>query len=92
MRSILLCSAAFTLLFATLAHPAAKIFTAFHPGQDFRESRPISGQSGQASSMGAPASEAGRDDIEGPQRRVTIPQFFGFAQQSILLAPEILQT
>ena len=41
---------------------------------------------------GAPANEAGRDDIEGPQRRVTIPQFFGFAEQSILLAPEILQT
>jgi hypothetical protein len=37
MRSILLGSAAFTLLFATLAHPAAKIPTAFHPGHIFRD-------------------------------------------------------
>ena len=78
MRSILLCSAAFTLLFATLARPDTKISTAFHPGQIFRDCPDCPEMvviPPGTFLMGAPADEAGRDDIEGPQRRVTIAQF-----------------
>ncbi|HEX3120273.1 MAG TPA: SUMF1/EgtB/PvdO family nonheme iron enzyme, partial [Candidatus Acidoferrum sp.] len=73
MRSILLCSAALTLLF--ISHAFAD---AFHPGQVFRDCPDCPEMvviPGGNFLMGAPLDEPGRDDIEGPQRRVTIAQF-----------------
>jgi formylglycine-generating enzyme required for sulfatase activity len=78
MRSILLCSAVLTLFFATHSSPGPKVSTTFHPGQIFRDCPdcpPMVVVPAGSFLMGAPADELGRDDIEGPQHRVTIAQF-----------------
>jgi formylglycine-generating enzyme required for sulfatase activity len=78
MRSVLLCSAVLSLLFATHSSPHTKVSTTFHPGQVFRDC-PNCPQMvvipAGSFLMGAPSDETGRDDIEGPQHRVAIAQF-----------------
>jgi formylglycine-generating enzyme required for sulfatase activity len=78
MRSIVLCSAALVLFFMTYGSPDTKSSTTFRPGQVFRDCpdcpEMVVIPAGNFL-MGAPADESGRNEIEGPQRRVTIEQF-----------------
>jgi formylglycine-generating enzyme required for sulfatase activity len=78
MRSTFLYSVALALFFAAYQSPDTMPSTAFHPGQVFRDCPDCPEMvviPAGSFLMGTPANEPGRDEIEGPQRRVTIAQF-----------------
>jgi formylglycine-generating enzyme required for sulfatase activity len=83
MRFVLVCSVLLAIFSATdrpsdKKAPDAKASTAFHPGQVFRDCPDCPEMvviPAGSFLMGAPTNEPGRDEIEGPQRRVNIAQF-----------------
>ena len=78
MRFIFLSSAVLPLFLSIHGFADQKISNTFHAGEVFRDCSDCPELvviPAGTFLMGAPADEVGRDDIEGPQRRVTIAQF-----------------